>query len=93
MAPERPNMMSRFRNIQRSREKSDMSKVTLSVKAARAVQKYGLDACLKAYDMHKSGYGASGIAHEGPSELRTTQQADAAINAGREYIVFTTGKE
>ncbi len=35
--------------------------------------------------MHQEGYGARGIALEGPSVLSTTQAADAAINAGREY--------
>ena len=34
--------------------------------------------------MNREGYGASGISLEGPSSLRTTRQADAAIDAGRE---------
>lgn len=66
------------------------SKVTLSVKSARAVQKYGLDECIKAYAKNQEGYGASTIAFENRWK---TNQADAAINAGQEYIVFTTGHE
>lgn len=50
----------------------------------RAIAKYGEDACREAYEMHQRGYGASGVANEGPAVLRTTNQADAAINAGRE---------
>lgn len=66
------------------------SKVTLSVKSARAVQKYSLAECIKAYTRNQEGYGASTIAFE--NHWRTNQ-ANAAINAGREYIVFTTGHE
>lgn len=52
---------------------------------ARAIANYGVKACRIAYDMHhRQGFGASGIAFEGPRELRTWKQADAAINAGRE---------
>ncbi|UIF89283.1 hypothetical protein [Cupriavidus sp. UYPR2.512] len=52
---------------------------------ARALDKYGVKACRVAYHMHANiGFGASGIAFEGPLELKTTRQADAAINAGRE---------
>ena len=52
---------------------------------ARAINKYGVRACRVAYHMHAVvGYGAAGIAFEGPLELKTTRQADAAINAGRE---------
>lgn len=52
---------------------------------ARALDKYGVKACRVAYHMHaKLGFGASGIAFEGPRGLNTTGQADAAINAGRE---------
>lgn len=49
-----------------------------------AIRKYGAEACKRAYAMSLEGFGASGIAQQGPRELRTTQQADAAINAGRE---------
>jgi hypothetical protein len=65
-------------------------KVTLSLTSARAVQKYGLDECVKAYTRNQEGYGASTIAFE--NHWRTNQ-ADAAINAGREYIVLSTGHE
>ena len=52
---------------------------------ARAIEKYGVKACRVAYHMHAVvGYGASSIANEGPRELKTTRQADAAIDAGRE---------
>ncbi|KAF7963495.1 hypothetical protein AWV80_09055 [Cupriavidus sp. UYMU48A] len=52
---------------------------------ARAIEKYGVKACREAYHMHAViGYGAAGIAFEGPRALKTTRQADAAINAGRE---------
>ena len=58
------------------------------LKSARAAQKYGLDACIKAYARNQEGYGASTIAFENGWR---TNQADAAINAGEEYTVFTTG--
>ncbi len=52
---------------------------------ARAIEKYGVQACRMAYHMHGvTGFGAAGIAFEGPRELKTTRQADAAINASRE---------
>lgn len=51
----------------------------------RAINNYGVKACRTAYRMHRvEGFGASGIANEGPRELRTARQADAAVNAGRE---------
>lgn len=56
----------------------------LSRSTRNAIRKYGMDACQEAYRMHRSGYGAHGVALEGPVVLKTTQQADAAINAGRE---------
>lgn len=57
----------------------------LSLATKQAIQAYGIDACRKAFDMHdRLGYGASGIVQEGPVTIRTTRQADAAINAGRE---------
>lgn len=59
--------------------------MTLTRKTQTAILKYGENVCITAYKMHSiDGYGASGIANEGPAILRTTQQADAAINAGRE---------
>jgi hypothetical protein len=57
---------------------------SLSRNAARAVQKYGHVACLRAVKASDEGNGPRAIAWEGPEELRTVQQADAAINAGRE---------
>jgi hypothetical protein len=51
----------------------------------QAIQAYGIEACRKAFDMHdRLGYGASGVSHECAATIRTTRQADAAINAGRE---------
>lgn len=60
------------------------SRKPLSRRARAAVQKYGEAACLACYAMAERGYGASGIAYEGPVEVTTTRQADAAIDAGRE---------
>lgn len=60
---------------------------TLSANARRAIEAYGVDACRKAFHMHdKLGYGASGVSHECSAAIRTTRQADAAINAGRELV-------
>lgn len=56
----------------------------LSKKARRAIAAYGENACRMAYQMHLQGCGARTVALEGPVTIRTTQQADAAINAGRE---------
>lgn len=54
-------------------------------KTRRAVQAYGHEACVEAFRMHtQDGEGASTIAFQGPSTIKTTRQADAAINAGRE---------
>jgi len=56
--------------------------VKLSSNAQRAVEKYGQDVCAKAFDMNeREGEGASTI---GIYLGLTTNQADAAINAGRE---------
>lgn len=50
----------------------------------RAARAYGMETCLKAFAMHEcDGEGASTIAFQ-LRGLKTTQQADAAINAGRE---------
>lgn len=56
----------------------------LSRNTRRAIAAYGEDACKRAYVMHLAGNGARTVALEGPTSIRTTQQADAAINAGRE---------
>lgn len=57
----------------------------LTKNATRAIANYGVKAYRVAYHMHSViGFGASGIANEGPIELKTTRQADAAINAGDE---------
>jgi hypothetical protein len=56
-----------------------------SSKTRRAIKAYGIEACIDAYYMYARGDGgAATIAIEGPAILKTTQQADAAINAGRE---------
>ena len=49
----------------------------------RAIRAYGEEACRTAYTLHLCGNGARTVALEGPVTIRTTQQADAAINAGR----------
>lgn len=53
----------------------------LSNNSKRAVENYGLGVCLEAYRMTDSGDGARTIGSE--FDL-TTNQADAAIDAGRE---------
>ncbi|HDR9174465.1 TPA: hypothetical protein QDB23_001677 [Burkholderia vietnamiensis] len=61
----------------------------LTKNATRALANYGVKACRVAYDMHhRQGFGAAGIANEGPVELKTTRQADSAINAGRELAAL-----
>ena len=59
-----------------------MTKTTLA-----AIRKYGRTACVTAYWQHAAGEGAATIAITGPSSIRTTRQADAAINAGREIAL------
>jgi hypothetical protein len=59
-----------------------MKKTTLA-----AISKYGREACVKAYWQNIAGEGASTIAITGPSSIRTTRQADAAINAGEEIAL------
>lgn len=54
---------------------------TLSPKAKRAVANYGLGVCLEAYRMTATGDGSRTI---GVDLDLTTNQADAAIDAGRE---------
>lgn len=56
-----------------------------------AVEKYGFAVCMEAYRLNRSGEGASSIALQSNLPLRTTRQADAAINAGR--ILATTPGE
>lgn len=57
----------------------------LTPRARRATRAYGLLACLGAYELNTDfGYGANTIAQCGPLPLRTTRQADAAIDAARE---------
>lgn len=68
--------------------------MTISTKSQRALDKYGYATCLAAYAMNKAGEGASTVSHTlaqeptdraaGKTPVRTTQQADAAIEAGRE---------
>ena len=55
-----------------------------SRKTKRAIAAYGESACARAYSMHKQGCGAATIAQTGPDSIKTTRQADAAIDAGRE---------
>ncbi len=62
---------------------------TYSAKTRRAIRKYGFDVCIGAYNMHRhEGWGSRGISCEGGFPvLKTTQQASAAIDAGREISV------
>ncbi len=60
---------------------STVSKLKLSRKAKRAIANYGRQKCVDAFEMTKPGDGASTI---GFSLGLTTNQADAAIAAGRE---------
>lgn len=58
--------------------------MTLSRKTTAALRRYGLPVCLEAFFRHQiDGEGASSIAFA--LEL-TTRQADAAIDAGRDYM-------
>lgn len=56
----------------------------LTASAQRAIAKYGIEACHKAYKLHQAGESARTIAIVGPDTIKTTRQADAAINAGFE---------
>jgi hypothetical protein len=60
----------------------------LSPRTRRSIIRYGVPACITALNMNDEGYGASSIAFEGPSIIRTTAAADAAIDAGRELVQF-----
>ena len=52
--------------------------------ARAAIAKYGRDVCLEAFALSERGWGANSISYE-IAGLRSgcTNQADAAINAGR----------
>lgn len=54
----------------------------------RAIAKYGAEECKVAAALSLTGYGASGIAHEGPVTIRTTRAADAAIGAGMALLAL-----
>lgn len=59
----------------------------LSKTTQTAIAKYGREICERAFFWHQRlGYGASGIANEMDSngKIKTTRQADAAINAGHD---------
>lgn len=66
-----------------------MNKPLLSIKTRRAIAAYGAQACERAYEMNLRGEGASTIAFTGPATIKTTRQADAAINAGCELAEVT----
>jgi len=59
---------------------------TYSEKTRRAIAKYGEETCISAYRYNLQGYGARSVALECVSGLHTTNQADAAINAGAEIV-------
>lgn len=54
-----------------------------SSKTNRAIKKYSLKTCIDAYNLSEQGDGAQTIGYH---FNLTTNQADAAINAGRELI-------
>lgn len=58
----------------------------LTANAKRAIKKYGVEACREAYRLNRVvGEGAATIALQYDlSGVKTTRQADAAINAGEE---------
>lgn len=67
---------------------------TYSKRTQAAIAKYGQAACVRAAKMcDEQGMGARSVSIEGPSSIKTTQQADAAINAGREILKLTGYKE
>jgi len=53
----------------------------------RAFTAYGAAACRQAWEQNCAGYGASSIALERVAGLRTTRQADAAIDAWEAYML------
>lgn len=64
-----------------------MTTTKLSSKAKRAIKKYGDGVCLNAHALNKQGDGARTIGYE---FKLTTNQADAAIDAGRELAALET---
>ena len=52
----------------------------------RAIKKYGFDVCLKAWHMNEQGNGAAYVAFCCDPAIKTTNQADAAINAGLDIV-------
>ena len=64
-----------------------MTTTKLSSKAKRAIKNYGNDVCVNAHAMNKQGDGARTIGYE---FKLTTNQADAAIDAGRELEALET---
>lgn len=54
---------------------------TLTAKARKAVTKYGAEKCKEAFAQYQSGDGARSVGYD---LGLTTNQADSAINAGRE---------
>jgi hypothetical protein len=64
------------------------SKTNLKPSTKRAVENYSRSGCVRAYLLNtKSGEGAASIANSYDiPNVRTTRQADAAINAGRDLI-------
>jgi len=50
----------------------------------RAIEKYGLQTCIDAYEMHLEGNGASTVSHSFSVLKGNTNMGDAAINAGRD---------
>ena len=61
---------------------------TMNKKTQNAFERYGKLECCRAWEMcHAKGYGPHTIAIEGPATIRTTRQADAAINAWEDYLV------
>ncbi len=62
-----------------------MEYTTLSPISAKACKKYTLAVCLKMFRGNENGWGASNLGFE---YGLTTRQAEAAIDAGREYCTF-----
>ena len=56
----------------------------MNKKTKRAINKYGIQTCIDAYEMHKAGNGANTIAWSFQILNGNTNAGDAAINAGRE---------
>jgi hypothetical protein len=80
---------SAIRLIPSKRKSADrnrpMTTPALTAKAKRAIAKYGKEICLKAVRMTACGDGARTIGYD----LKlTTNQADAAINAGQELVAL-----